>query len=160
VCKEIWLVTFIFASMRRLWVYTKVKPGQHLLLDLSRRYNFNCISQLILEYIVLSCHRLPIGVRICSNCTPKSTVCIMNRNMYSIIGKIWDKCYTDFFAYTLPRRWQCELLHFGNIPKENTFHISSPKRPSPKRRRRTVLFRQVRPLLRQRHNAALGLVYY
>jgi len=30
-------VTFIFAGMRRLWVYTKVKPGQHLLLDLSRR---------------------------------------------------------------------------------------------------------------------------
>ena len=36
---------------------------------------------------------------------------------------------------------QCELLHFGDIPKENTFHISSPKRPSLKRRRRTVPFR-------------------
>ena len=36
-CKEIWLVTFIFAGMRRSWVYTKVKPGQQLLLDLSRR---------------------------------------------------------------------------------------------------------------------------
>jgi len=38
VCKEIWLVTFIFPGMRRLFLYTKVKPGQHhLLLDLSRR---------------------------------------------------------------------------------------------------------------------------
>ena len=26
-----------FSGMRRLRVYTKVKPGQHLLLDLSRR---------------------------------------------------------------------------------------------------------------------------
>ena len=36
-CKEIWLVTFIYAGMRRLGVYTKVKPGQHLFLSLSRR---------------------------------------------------------------------------------------------------------------------------
>ena len=34
-------------------------------------------------------------------------------------------------------RGQCELLHFGGIPKENTFRISSPKR-----RRRTVPFRE------------------
>jgi len=27
--------------------YTKVKPGQHLLRDLSRRYHFDCISQII-----------------------------------------------------------------------------------------------------------------
>jgi len=26
--------------------------------------------------------------------------------------------------HTLARRWQCELMHFGNIPKENIFHIS------------------------------------
>ena len=32
-------------------------------------------------------------------------------------------------------RRQCELLNFSGIPKENTFHISSPKRSSPKRRR-------------------------
>jgi len=38
VCNKTWLVTFIFAGMRRLRVYTKVKPGQHLLLDLTRRY--------------------------------------------------------------------------------------------------------------------------
>jgi len=28
--------------------------------------------------------------------------------------------------HTLPRRRQCELMHFGDIPKENIFHISSP----------------------------------
>ena len=37
VCKEIWLVVFIYAGMRCLGVYTKVKPGKHLLLGLSRR---------------------------------------------------------------------------------------------------------------------------
>jgi len=31
--------------------------------------------------------------------------------------------------------------HFGDISKENRFHIPSPKRPSPKRGRRTVPFR-------------------
>jgi len=45
--------------------------------------------------------------------------------------------------YTLPRRRQCELLPFGDIPKESTFHISSPKRPSPKRLRRTVQFLRI-----------------
>ena len=32
------------------------------------------------------------------------------------------------------------FLNFGDIPKENTFRITSPKCPSPKRRRRTVPF--------------------
>ena len=46
VWKEIWLVTFLFAGMRRLRVYTKVKPGRQLLLQLSRSYS-DCISQII-----------------------------------------------------------------------------------------------------------------
>jgi len=28
--------------------------------------------------------------------------------------------------HTLPRRRQCELMHVGDIAKENIFHISSP----------------------------------
>jgi len=31
-------------------------------------------------------------LRICINGTYKSMVCIMNRNKYSIVGKIRDKC--------------------------------------------------------------------
>jgi len=45
VWKVIWLVTFLFAGVRRLWVYRKVKPGQQLVLQLSRSYS-DCISQL------------------------------------------------------------------------------------------------------------------
>jgi len=36
-----------------------------------------------------------MGVRICSNGTSKSMVCITNRNKYNIIGKVWDKRQTD-----------------------------------------------------------------
>jgi len=51
VWKETWLVTFLFAGMRRLWVYTKVDPGQQLLLEVSRSYHSDCISQLIKAWI-------------------------------------------------------------------------------------------------------------
>jgi len=61
-----WLVTFLFAGMRRLWVYTKVKPGRQLLLQLSR--SSDCISQIMSIFVVSVC-RLPVGVRIYSYCT-------------------------------------------------------------------------------------------
>ena len=46
VWKEIWLVAFRFAGMRRSRVYTKFKPGRQLLLQFSRSYS-DCISQII-----------------------------------------------------------------------------------------------------------------
>jgi len=39
-------MTFLIAGMTRLRVYTKVKPGQQLLLQLSCSYS-DCISQII-----------------------------------------------------------------------------------------------------------------
>jgi len=56
-------VTFLFAGMRRLRVYTKVKPGQQLLLQLSRSY-IDCISHLILR--VYSLFFLSVACR-CTN---------------------------------------------------------------------------------------------
>ena len=56
-------MTFLFAGMTRLRVYTKVKPGQQLLLQLSRSHS-DCISQLIKEYI--RCFFLTVACR-CTN---------------------------------------------------------------------------------------------
>ena len=51
----------------------------------------------------------------------------------------------------------CELLHFGDIPKEKTFHISSPKR-----RRRTVKATMTAakpPWLQQNHHDCSKIYY-
>ena len=121
-----------------VWLYTKVKPGQHLLLDLSGRYHFDCIPQLIQEYIVLSCHLLPIGVRICSNGTSKSMVCIMNRNKYSIIGKDLGQVLNWLLRFTRsPDDGSANLCTLVTFQRKAyfTFHRRL------KRRRRTGPFR-------------------
>jgi len=76
--------------------------------------------------------QLVVSIDFISVCKFGSTVLIAVR-----LGQVLDRILRLHASQR-----QCELLHFGDIPKKNAFHISSPKCPSPKRRRRTVPFRK------------------
>ena len=94
-------------------------------------FAFHSQSKNISYFLAIGCL---IGVRICSNGTSKSMVCI-----WFAINTAWlerpGKSATPNLA---PTRFTTAVrtLRFGNIPSEDTFHISLPKR-----RRRTVAFR-------------------
>jgi len=50
-----------------------------------------------------------------------------SHNQRNTTGEVATVQVLDRILRLHASRRQCELLHFGDIPKENTFHITSPK---------------------------------